>query len=131
MDMIKTPNDDRDRIDESNYLKFEMPFDGTVYVALDSRSTILPTWLNDFSNTGEIIQTSLNTQPFLQIYSKSDAAGDCVDLGANKAGGVSGTTAIISSFMAMAAPPPPHLHAGFQVPATTLSLQYYTDRTTY
>ena len=73
-----------------------MPVNANRLRGVDSRATSLPTWMSGFSSTGDIIQTSLDTQPFLEIYSKPYAAGDCVNLGANKAGGVTG---IISNYI--------------------------------
>jgi len=92
MNAIKTPNDDRNLTTESNYLTFEMPENATVYVAFDQRAVNLPNWLDDFSYTGNDIQTSLSTQQYLRVYSKPYSAGDCINLGANKAPGFSGET---------------------------------------
>jgi hypothetical protein len=52
----------------------------------------LPDWMNGFIDTGDIIKTSLSTQPCLKIYRKSFAEDDCVNFGANKAPGFSGDT---------------------------------------
>ena len=71
MDAILTPNDDRNLTDAYDYLTFKMPYDGTVYVAFDSRANSLPDWMNGFSDTGDVIKTSLSTQPFLKIYRKA------------------------------------------------------------
>jgi hypothetical protein len=92
MDMIKTSNDDRNLTTASDYLTFEMPYDGIVYVAFDSRATRLPSWMSGFSNTGERIYTSLSSQPYLKVYRKTYNSGACVNLGANKAPGFSGST---------------------------------------
>ena len=48
--------------------------------------------MSGFIDTGNRIYTSLDTQPYLAIYSKSYSAGSCVNLGANKAPGFSGDT---------------------------------------
>jgi len=90
MELIITPNDDRNRTDASDYLTFAMPYDGTVYVAYDSRATQVPDWLSDFIDTGDIIETSLSTQPSLKIFRRQYADGDVVNLGANKAEGFVG-----------------------------------------
>jgi hypothetical protein len=92
MEAIITPNDDRNRTDASGYLTFTMPYDGTVYVAYDSRATSLPNWMNGFIDTGDVIETSLSTQPYLNIYSRAYEQGDIVNLGANKATGFVGDT---------------------------------------
>ncbi|MCP5004882.1 MAG: hypothetical protein GY941_13205, partial [Planctomycetes bacterium] len=75
LDMIKTPNDDRNLTAASDYLTFELLNDGTVYVAYDRRATSLPDWLNGFADTGDIINTSLGTQQFLKVYSKNFISG--------------------------------------------------------
>jgi hypothetical protein len=92
MDMIKTPNDDRNFTTVRYHLTFELSSDAIVYVAYDSRATSLPNWMSGFSNTGDRIYTSLPTQPYLEVYSKAYYDGDCVNLGANKAPGFSGDT---------------------------------------
>ena len=48
--------------------------------------------MSGFSNTGDRIYTSLIPQPYLEVYSRPYYAGDCVNLGANKAPGFSGDT---------------------------------------
>jgi hypothetical protein len=83
LDMIKTPNDDRFRENGNRYLTFEMPSDGTVYVGIDGRASTVPDWLNGFTYTGDRIYTSLSPQPYLEVYSKTYTAGECVDLGGN------------------------------------------------
>ncbi|MCP5005654.1 MAG: hypothetical protein GY941_17220, partial [Planctomycetes bacterium] len=75
LDMIKTPNDDRNLTAASDYLAFELQNDVTVYVAYDRRATSLPDWLNGFADTGDIINTSLGTQQFLKVYSKNFISG--------------------------------------------------------
>jgi hypothetical protein len=92
MESIILPNNDRNRTDASGYLKFTMPDDGVVYVAYDSRATRRPNWLNGFFDTGDVIQTSLSTQPYLKILSREYQKDAIVDLGANKAPGFSGRT---------------------------------------
>jgi len=97
MDMIKTPNDDRNLTAAGDYLTFEMPYDGIVYVAFDSRARSLPIWMSGFSNTGDRIYTSLSTQPYLNVYQKSYSQFDCINFGANKAPGFSG--GIVSNYI--------------------------------
>jgi len=92
MDMIKTPNDDRNLTAAGDYLTFEMPYDGTVYVAYDGRATGIPNWMSGFSDTGDVIHTSLQTQPYLKVYSKTYNSGTRVSLGTNRAKGFSGKT---------------------------------------
>ena len=92
MNAIIIPNDERNRTDSSGYLTFTMPYDGTVYVGYDSRAISEPNWMDDFFYTGDVLQTSLSTQPSLRIYGKFYDKGDKVDFGANKAPGFVGGT---------------------------------------
>ena len=88
--MISTPNNEKNRTDVSDYITFVMPENGTVYVAFDRRTTSLPHWAAGFIDTLENIDTSLNSQGHLNIFSKFYKEGDCVNFGANKALGYSG-----------------------------------------
>ena len=130
MDLIKTPNDDRDLTTASDYLTFELSGDATVYVAYDSRAASLPNWMSGFSNTGDRIYTSLSTQPYLNVYSRSYSAGDCVNLGTNKAAGFSGTT--VSNYIVFygtgGSPPTCILDSRFQETTLGNGVMYYTDR---
>lgn len=131
MAAIKTPNADQLRIDENNYLKFRMPYDATVYVAYDSRATSLPSWMDSFSYTGEVIYASLASQDHLKIYSKAFYEGDCVDLGGNYAPGSSGEYrsnyfvfyGVIGSVSTCTLDPK------FQETSLASNIRYYTDRT--
>lgn len=134
MDTILTPNDERDRTDAGGYVTFEMPYDGTVYVAYDSRATHVPDWMSGFSDTGDRIYTSLSSQPYMKIYEKWYAAGAIVNLGANKASGFSGGT--ISNYMVFYSPGggstggAPSLIIDTRFGSSTLGngIRYYTDR---
>ena len=130
MEAIKTPNDDLSRTDAGSYLKFEMPYNGTVYVAYDGRAARLPNWLRSFAVTGDTINTSLSSQPYLQVYGKAFAAGDCVDLGGNKAAGFSGDT--VSNYLVfygVSGPPPGCvLDPKFDPVVLSAGTPYYTDR---
>ena len=90
MDMIMTPNVERNWSDATGYLTFEMPSDGTVYVAFDGRATSPPKWMCEFFPTGDRIYTSLSSQPHFNVYAKTYDAGECVNFGANRAPGHSG-----------------------------------------
>jgi hypothetical protein len=145
MDLIETPNDDRNLTTASGYLTFELTDAATVYVAYDSRATSLPSWMSGFSNTGDRIYTSLSSQPYLKVYSRSYYAGTCANLGANKATGFSGST--VSNYIVfygtgggsstdpLPPPPPPPappstctLNAKFQETTIRNGIEYYTDR---
>jgi lysophospholipase L1-like esterase len=131
MEIIRTPNDDRIRIDDSSYLKFQMSSDATVFVAFDSRASSLPNWLSDFEATGEIIQTSLDTQDHLKVYSKDYFKGDCVDLGGNYGPGSSAENRsnYIVFYGTIGSPPPCVLASKFQKTTLASYIGYYTDRT--
>ena len=130
MESIKTPNDDRNRIDASSYLKFEMPYDATVYVAYDSRASRMPDWMSGFVFTGETIETSLSTQPYLKVYGKPFRAGACINLGGNKATGFAGDT--VSNYLVfygvVGIPPACILDPKFDQDLLAVGMPYYTDR---
>jgi hypothetical protein len=138
MDTILTPNDDLSNTAASDYLTFEMPYDGTVYVAYDSRATSLPNWLRGFTDTGDRVYTSLSTQPYLKVYKRSYSSGDCINLGANKAPGFSGGT--VSNYMVfyggdvgpsvcVLAPKFEETTLRDMVAGEASAMYYYTDRT--
>ena len=131
MDTIITPNDERNMTTTSNYMTFAMPNDGTVYVAYDSRAISEPSWMNGFIDTGDIIKTSLSSQPSLKIYSKNYKAGDCVNFGANKAQGFVGST--VSNYIVFygkggGVPVDCALNNKFEKTTMKLGEHYYTDR---
>jgi uncharacterized repeat protein (TIGR02543 family) len=103
MDAIITPNDDRYLTDASDYLTFQMPYAGWLYVAYDSRATNLPDWMDDFEYTGQDFQTSLASQPSLRIYRyyRTLDMGDCVNLGANRASDWAGYQYMSTYFVLM------------------------------
>jgi hypothetical protein len=129
MKTIKTPNDDRNLTTASGYMTFKMSEDGTVYVAYDSRAISEPDWMNGFIDTGDIIETSLSTQPSLKIYSKNYNAGDCINFGANKAPGFSG--GIVSNYIVFygnGGPVDCNLDNKFEETMIDVGEYYYTDR---
>ena len=71
MEMIMTPNDEQNLTQLNSYLNFAAPADGMVYIGYDSRAVVLPKWMNKFEFTGDVIKTSLSTQPYLKIYIRS------------------------------------------------------------
>lgn len=131
MEMIGTPNDERNLTTTSSYMTFKMPEDGAVYIAYDSRAISEPDWMNGFIDTGDIIKTSLSSQPALKIYSKSYDAGDCINFGANKAQGFTGDT--ISNYIVFyrkvnEGPAGCTLDAKFEETALKVGTNYYADR---
>ncbi|MBC2709792.1 MAG: hypothetical protein HGJ94_01890 [Desulfosarcina sp.] len=123
---IITPNADRNRTDASGYLTFTMPYDGTVYVAYDSRATSEPNWMNGFLDTGDILETSLSTQPSLKIYSQNYDKGDIINFGANKAPGFTGGT--VSNYIVFYSHGDCALDSKFDKTTMAVAAYYYTDR---
>ncbi len=131
LNMIKTPNDERNLTTTTNYITFEMPDDGTVFVAYDSRAISEPSWMNGFIDTGDIIQTSLSSQPCLKIYSKNFDSGDRVIFGANKAQGFAGDT--VSNYIVFygkggGVQDDCTLNTKFEETDIKVTAYYYTDR---
>lgn len=85
--LIKTPHANRLWTTPADYLTFQMPETGLVYVAYDTRGTSLPDWMNGFIDTGDELLTSWWRQPSLRVYYKMFNAGECVNFGANRAPG--------------------------------------------
>ena len=75
---LRTSNADR-MINTNPFVSFSMESDKTVYVAYDTRNTILPEWLNAWQSTTFQLVTSDTT---LQLYSKDYVTGT-VSLGGN------------------------------------------------
>ena len=130
MEMIKSPNDDRSMTCDRGYMSFAMPADGLVYVGYDQRATTLPDWLNGFTDTGDIINTSLDSQGWLKVYSKQFIANECVDLGCNKGTGfTSGTVSNYCVFYGTVTPVSCVLEEPkFQRTTVQNGMTYYTDR---
>ena len=131
LNTIKSPNDERNLTATTNYITFEIPDDGIVYVAYDSRAISEPAWMNGFIDTGDIIQTSLSSQPSLKIYSKNFDAGDLVIFGANKAQGFVGDT--VSNYIVFygngaGVQNSCTLNTKFEKTDIKVTAYYYTDR---
>ena len=130
LDMVKAPNNDRDMNCASGYMSFVIPVDGTVYVGYDRRATTLPEWLSGFTDTGEIINTSLGTQGWLKVYSKQFTANECVDFGCNKGTGFTGGT--VSNYCVFYGTGTPVScileEPKFQKTTVQNGMTYYTDR---
>ena len=127
LNMIKTPNDDLNLTNATDYMTFQLQNDSTVYVAYDRRATSLPNWLSGFTDTGDTINTSLSTQQFLKVYRKNYAAGECVNFGANKAPGFSGGT--VSNYVVFYSTLSCTLAPKFVQTTVSQGMGYYTDRT--
>ena len=78
---IKTANTDKNSTGDT-FLSFTVDQPVTVYVGHDDRISPKPSWLNSFTNTGMILETSDTT---LELFSQSFPAGT-VTLGGNNTG---------------------------------------------
>ncbi|MCP5002578.1 MAG: hypothetical protein GY941_01300, partial [Planctomycetes bacterium] len=143
MEMIKTPNDDKNNTMASDYLNYEPGNSGYLYVAYDRRASSPPNWLT--STFTQIpcgtIHTSLSSQGWLDVYKRSVSFGECVSLGGNKGPGSSGDT--VSNYIVLhstnnvgdqcGSPPPPSsscpLDSKFVTDSISGGVSYYTDRT--
>jgi len=67
---IILPNDERKSIKETDFVKFSVHSQSTVYVAWDSRYTTLPNWMSGFTNVNKNLKTSNSNQPQMNIYAK-------------------------------------------------------------
>lgn len=130
MDMISTPNDERNRTEHNGYMRFKMTSAGYVYVAFDRRAATLPDWMSGFEDTRDKISTSLSSQGYLNVYRKRFSSGICVDFGANKGPGSSGgTRSNYIVFHGDAASQPSCVLAGkFETENLSQGMEYYTDR---
>ena len=80
---VMTANADRSN-SSANYVSFALDRSATVYVAYDSGATTLPGWMDSFTNTGVLLETSDPLSPSLTLYSRNYNAGTVV-LGGNLA----------------------------------------------
>ena len=129
MDMIKTPNDEKDNTASSDYLEFTLAQNTTIYVAYSSEALSLPNWMNGFTDTGDNITTMNLQEKTFDVYSKSFPAG-CVNLGANKASGFTGGS--INNYMVFyettSQVPECTLDSKFKSRILSEGMTYYTDR---
>ncbi|MDH5693087.1 MAG: Ig-like domain-containing protein [Gammaproteobacteria bacterium] len=80
---LQTANNDKGLTD-TNLITFDIGSSAIVFVAHDSRIASIPSWLADWTATGNVLTTSDGGNQF-QVYSKQFAAGT-VALGANTGG---------------------------------------------
>jgi len=74
--------------DGASFIVGSTLFAGEAIVAYDAAATVLPTWLDDWVNSGETITVNYNGQPApLNVYKKSLAAGELFVFGGNAADG--------------------------------------------
>ncbi|MCP5008167.1 MAG: hypothetical protein GY941_30175, partial [Planctomycetes bacterium] len=92
--MIKTPNDDRNNTQPSDYLTYRSSYDvENFYFAFDSRLTSLPEWAGVLTPVDVYLYTSLSTQPYMKLYHTFVFPDNCLNPGGNKADGASTGTA--------------------------------------
>ena len=129
LDMIRALNAERNNTCGSGYMRFALPEDAKVFVAYDRRATNLPNWMNGFTDTGDIINTSLSSQRWLKVYSKQFSANDCIDLGCNKGVGFSGgTVSNYCVFFGKLTDVSCNLNPKFEQTSVQNGMNYYTDR---
>lgn len=83
--LIKTADDDKANT-SSAWLSFTTNIKVTVYVAYSSNATVLPAWMNGWTNTGTVLKTSMDQ---LKVYKKIFPAGS-ITLGGNLAAPANG-----------------------------------------
>ncbi|HEU0021232.1 MAG TPA: Ig-like domain-containing protein, partial [Dehalococcoidia bacterium] len=82
---VRTANDDKNRTEVPS-VSFSVDRAVRVYVAYDARASALPSWLRDWANTGQTLES---TDVSLELYVKDFAAGS-ISLGGNLATGAVG-----------------------------------------
>ena len=81
---VETANDDKMSVSPSEYLRYEINQDATVYVGYDTRLSV-PGWLSGWSNTEDVIKSDdQEGKNSYRLYRK-DFAGGSVTLGPNAA----------------------------------------------
>jgi len=87
--LVRTANDDKLETAEE-HLTLRLLQDAIVYVGYDPRATSLPFWLNDWTLTSEIVDTTDWAASPMELYAHGGVAGDIIKLGGNHAGGDTG-----------------------------------------
>jgi hypothetical protein len=87
-EFIRTANDDKYQ-KSTSFLRFNLTQAADVYVVYDNRVSILPSWLNSWTLTGDRIYTTDGGADPRRIYKKNYPVGPVV-LGGNAAGSMSG-----------------------------------------
>lgn len=91
---IQTAMDDKKDKSE-DFLTFYLKKDAIIYIGYDSRLTTKPSWLKEWTKTGERISTNDPGSPFLEVYSKLAESGEVypysITLGGNLASPASGS----------------------------------------
>ncbi len=129
---IQTGNNDKSSTG-SSFMSFDVNQPVTVYVAHDDRITPKPTWLNSFTNTGDILITS---DTDFEIYSQTFPTGT-INLGGNRESGKGGSmysVAIMSEGGPTADTTPPSIPSILSAVANsstqaTISWEAATDNT--
>lgn len=74
---IKTDNDDK-HASASSWLTFNLSAEADVYVAVDSRMSSLPLWLQSYTDTGETVAVTDGSATPMRLYHKTIAPGAVV-----------------------------------------------------
>ena len=67
--VIKTPNDDK-RLTDPNLLQLYLAEEAIAYLAYDPRGSQLPTWLDDWTKTDEVIGTTDPGSDYYEVYTR-------------------------------------------------------------
>jgi len=94
LDYLRTANDDKN-VTVDNFIQFNVNRAVTVYIGYDERNASRPTWLEDWTDTGEAL-LSTDQGVGLRLYSKDFAAGN-VTLGGNSQSGNSMYVVIVKA----------------------------------
>lgn len=90
---VQTANNDKKDVSDT-FLTFFVKKSAIVYIGYDPRATKIPTWLKDWTKTGDSIGTNDRDISFLQVYSKLLELGSVYPypfiLGGNLAGNAVG-----------------------------------------
>ncbi|QMU27338.1 Kelch repeat-containing protein [Adhaeribacter radiodurans] len=74
---IKTPDKDKS-LSEQEVFSFDITKGSTLYIAYDSKATVLPAWLNEWQKLPDTISTTNPIDDTYQLYSKSFPAGKVI-----------------------------------------------------
>lgn len=94
--LIQHGNDDRN-FTGNDFIEFSVIINATVVVAYDSRATVVPSWLNGWTATGEVITaTGFPGDVNFNVYTKDFPPISTVVLPGNSAGGGDGPASYIA-----------------------------------
>lgn len=107
---IQTAMSDKTEVSDT-FLTFFVKKAAILYVGYDPRATLIPSWLNSWTKTGDSIRTNDPGTPYLAVYSKLTEYGETYPspfvLGGNLAGHAYGSEA---NYIVAAVLPPETMH---------------------